>query len=209
MCCGDASLSVSRETSSARYFPEKSGDVLAYAELLATTAIQRGLIGPREADRVWERHIENCIPLTTLLPEQNATVADVGSGAGLPGIVIALAKPGLRVTLIEPLQRRVEFLYEVVDALKIKNVEIIRAKSEVVKGSYNFVTARAVAPLPRLIQTTWHLVAPGGSLLAIKGESAAAEMAESDLSMAAKTQLHEIKIDDLPLARIVELQKAG
>ena len=209
MCCGDASLSVSRETSSARYFPIKSGEALTYAELLATTAIQRGLIGPREADRVWERHIENCIPLTTLLPEQNATVADVGSGAGLPGIVIALAKPGLKVTLIEPLQRRVEFLYEVVDALKINNVEIIRAKSEVVKGSYNFVTARAVAPLPRLIQNTWHLVAPGGSLLAMKGESAAAEMAESDLSVAAKTHLHEIKLDDLPQARIVELQKAG
>ncbi len=209
MCCGDASLSVSRETSSARYFPEKSGEALAYADLLATTAIQRGLIGPREADRVWERHIENCIPLTTLLPEQNSTVADVGSGAGLPGIVIALAKPGLKITLIEPLQRRVEFLYEVIDTLKLKNVEVIRAKSEVVKGSYNFVTARAVAPLPRLIQTTWHLVAPGGSLLAMKGESAAAEMAESDLSVAAKAHLHEIKIDDLPLARIVELQKAG
>ncbi|MBU3692639.1 MAG: 16S rRNA (guanine(527)-N(7))-methyltransferase RsmG [Candidatus Nanopelagicaceae bacterium] len=202
-------MSVSRETSSARYFPEKSGEALAYADLLATTAIQRGLIGPREADRVWQRHIENCIPLTTLLPDQNATVADVGSGAGLPGIVIALAKPRLQVTLIEPLQRRVEFLYEVVDALKIRNIEIIRAKSEVVKGVFNFVTARAVAPLPRLIQTTWHLVAPGGSLLAMKGESAAAEMAESDLSIAAKTQLHEIKIDDLPLARIVEVQKAG
>ncbi|MEY3185845.1 MAG: hypothetical protein RIR58_581 [Actinomycetota bacterium] len=209
MCCGDARLSVSRETSSARYFPIKSGEALAYADLLATTAIQRGLIGPRETDRVWERHIENCIPLTTLLSDKNATVADVGSGAGLPGIVIALAKPGLRVTLIEPLQRRVEFLYEVVDALKINNVEIIRAKSEVVKGSYNFVTARAVAPLPRLIQTTWHLVAPGGSLLAMKGESAAAEMAESNLSIAANSQLHEINIDDLPLARIVELQKAG
>jgi 16S rRNA (guanine527-N7)-methyltransferase len=209
LCCGDASLSVSRETSSKRYFPKKSAEALAYADLLATTAIQRGIIGPREADRVWQRHIENCIPLTTLLPEQNATVADVGSGAGLPGVVIALARPELKLTLIEPLQRRVEFLYEVIDALALKNVEVIRAKSEAVKGSYNFVVARAVAPLPRLIQTTWHLVAPGGSLLAMKGESAASEMAASDLSMSSKHQLHEINLDDLPLARVVELQKAG
>jgi len=136
-------------------------------------------------------------------------VADIGSGAGLPGIVVALAKPGLKVTLIEPLARRVEFLHEVIDQLKLSNVEVIRAKSENVKGSYNYVVARAVAPLPRLIQTTWHLVAPDGSLLAMKGESAAAEMAESDLSIGVKNTLHEIKIDELPLARVVELKKAG
>lgn len=198
-----------REESATRYFPEKSAEALTYANLLATTAIERGLIGPKEAERIWDRHIENCIPLTTLLPEENATVADIGSGAGLPGIVVALAKPQLKITLIEPLQRRVEFLYEVIDQLKLKNVEVIRAKSEKVKGSYNFVVARAVAPLPRLIQTTWHLVAPGGSLLAMKGESAAAEMAASDLSVGVKNQLHEIKINELPLARVVELKKAG
>ena len=198
-----------REESATRYFPEKSAEALTYANLLATTAIERGLIGPKEAERIWDRHIENCIPLTTLLPEENATVADIGSGAGLPGIVVALAKPQLKITLIEPLQRRVEFLYEVIDQLKLKNVEVFRAKSEKVKGSYNFVVARAVAPLPRLIQTTWHLVAPGGSLLAMKGESAAAEMAASDLSVGVKNQLHEIKINELPLARVVELKKAG
>lgn len=209
MRCGDASLSVSRETSAARYFPQRSQEALSYADLLSTTAIQRGLIGPKEAERIWDRHVENCIPLTTLLPDEGATVADIGSGAGLPGIVVALAKPGLKVTLIEPLQRRVEFLYEVIDQLKLTNVEVIRAKSEAVKGSYNFVVARAVAPLPRLIQTTWHLVAPGGALLAMKGESAAAEMAESDLSIGVKNQLHEIKLDELPLARVVELKKAG
>jgi 16S rRNA (guanine527-N7)-methyltransferase len=209
LCRGDASLSVSRETSSNRYFPQRSGEALAYADLLATTAIKRGLIGPKEAERIWDRHIENCVPLTTLLPDEAATVADIGSGAGLPGIVIALAKPGLKITLIEPLQRRVEFLYEVIDQLKLSNVSVIRAKSENVKGSFNFVVARAVAPLPRLIQTTWHLVAPGGSLLAMKGESAAAEMAESNLSIGVKNTLHEIKIDELPLARVVELKKAG
>ena len=198
-----------REDGAARYFPEKAVEALAYADLLATTAIERGLIGPKEAERIWDRHIENCIPLTTLLPEGDATVADIGSGAGLPGVVIALARPRLKLTLIEPLQRRVEFLYEVIEQLKLKNVEVIRAKSENVKGSYNFVVARAVAPLPRLIQSTWHLIAPGGSLLAMKGESAAAEMAQSDLSIGVKNVLHEIKLDDLPLARIVELQKAG
>ena len=198
-----------REDSAARYFPEKATEALTYADLLATTAIERGLIGPKEAQRIWDRHIENCIPLTTLLPQDNAKVADIGSGAGLPGIVVALAKPQLKITLIEPLQRRVEFLYEVIDQLKLKNVEVIRAKSENVKGSYNFVVARAVAPLPRLIQTTWHLVAPGGSLLAMKGESAATEMAEADLSVGVKNVLHEIKIDELPLARVVELKKAG
>ncbi|MBU3646179.1 MAG: 16S rRNA (guanine(527)-N(7))-methyltransferase RsmG [Candidatus Nanopelagicaceae bacterium] len=202
-------MSVSRETSSNRYFPQRSSEALTYADLLATTAIERGLIGPKEAERIWDRHIENCVPLTTLLPDEGATVADIGSGAGLPGIVVALAKPGLKVTLIEPLARRVEFLYEVIDQLKLSNVEVIRAKSENVKGSYNYVVARAVAPLPRLIQTTWHLVAPGGSLLAMKGESAAAEMAESDLSIGVKNTLHEIKIDELPLARVVELKKAG
>jgi len=167
------------------------------------------LIGPKEGERIWERHIENCIPLTTLLPDRDASVADIGSGAGLPGIVIALAKPELTVTLIEPLQRRVEFLHEVIDSLKLTNVEVIRAKSEAIKGSYTYVVARAVAPLPRLIATTWHLVAPGGSLLAMKGESAAEEIAQSDLSKAKKHHLHEIKVDDLPLARVVELVKAG
>ena len=198
-----------REDSAARYFPEKATEALTYADLLATTAIERGLIGPKEAQRIWDRHIENCIPLTTLLPDSDATVADIGSGAGLPGVVVALAKPRLKITLIEPLQRRVEFLYEVIDQLKLKNVEVIRAKSENVKGSYHYVVARAVAPLPRLIQTTWHLVAPGGSLLAMKGESAATEMAEADLSVGVKNVLHEIKIDELPLARVVELKKAG
>lgn len=209
MCCGDARLSVSRETSSNHYFPKRSGEALAYANLLATTAIERGLIGPKEAERIWDRHIENCVPITTLLPDTQATLADVGSGAGLPGIVIALAKPELKITLIEPLQRRCEFLFEVIDQLKLTNVEVVRAKSENVKGSFNYVVARAVAPLPRLIQTTWHLVAPGGSLLAMKGESAANEMAESDLSIGVFSKLHEIKLDELPLARVVELKKAG
>ncbi|NBQ01528.1 MAG: 16S rRNA (guanine(527)-N(7))-methyltransferase RsmG, partial [Actinobacteria bacterium] len=166
----------SRETRAKRYFPERSEEALAFEELLATKAIERGLIGPAEGERIWQRHIENCLPVVTLLPMSEAKVADIGSGAGLPGIVVALARPELKVSLIEPLQRRVEFLYEVIEALKLNNVEVIRAKAESVKGSYNYVLARAVAPLPRLIESTWHLIAPAGSLLAIKGESAAQEM---------------------------------
>ncbi|MFM8329368.1 MAG: 16S rRNA (guanine(527)-N(7))-methyltransferase RsmG, partial [Actinomycetales bacterium] len=155
MCCGDAFLTVSRETRARQFFGERAPLALRYAELLATVGIERGLIGPREGEIIWERHIENCLPITTLPPDKGS-LADVGSGAGLPGLVIALAKPGLAVTLIEPLQRRVEFLYEVIDQLGLK-VEVIRGKSEAIKGQYDFVTARAVAPLGRLIESTWHL----------------------------------------------------
>ena len=209
MRCGDASLTVSRETSAARYFPEKQREILAYADLLATTAIERGLIGPKEGERIWDRHIENCIPLTSLLPREAATVADIGSGAGLPGIVIALARPGLKVSLVEPLQRRVEFLHEVIDSLQLTNIEVIRAKSESIKGAYSYVVARAVAPLPRLLETTWHLVKPGGSLLAMKGASVEHEIAGLTLPKGAFLQLKEINLDDLPPARVVVINKAG
>ena len=209
MRCGDARLIDSRETRAKRYFPDRSEEALAFEQLLATTAIERGLIGPAEGERIWQRHIENCLPVVTLLPTSGAKVADIGSGAGLPGIVVALARPELKVSLIEPLQRRVEFLYEVIEALKLDNVEVIRAKAESVKGSYNFVLARAVAPLPRLIESTWHLIAPGGSLLAIKGESAAQEMATTNLKKFKSHQLHEINLDDLPTGRIIEAVKAG
>ena len=92
-----------------RYFPEREAEIRAYAEFLVTAGIERGLIGPREGERIWDRHIFNCLHVTTLLP-QGASLFDIGSGAGLPGIVIALARPDLKVTLIEPLERRVEFL---------------------------------------------------------------------------------------------------
>ena len=167
------------------------------------------MIGPKEGERIWDRHIENCIPITTLLPQEKATVADIGSGAGLPGIVIALAHPGLKVTLIEPLQRRVEFLCEVIDSLKLTNVEVIRAKSESIKGSYNYLVARAVAPLPRLLETTWHLVKPGGSLLAMKGASVEGEIAGLSLPKGAQLSLKEINLEEMPSARVVQITKAG
>lgn len=117
--------------------------------------------------------------------------------------MIALAKPELEVTLVEPLQRRVEFLYEVTDLLGIK-IEVVRGKAEVLKGAFDFVTARAVAPLPRLKEISWHLIRPGGSLLAIKGESAATEIAQLG-----QGQLHEINLDGIPVSRVIQITKAG
>lgn len=176
-----------------------------YAETLRTKGIERGLIGPAEAPRIWERHIENCIPLTTLF-KKGASVADVGSGAGLPGLVIALSRPDLTVTLIEPLQRRVDFLNETVADLKLPT-KVIRGKAESVKTTFDYVTARAVAPLDRLIASTWHLIKPGGSLLAMKGESAQAEIDQTTLPKGAECKLHEVKLGDIPVSRIVEVVK--
>ena len=175
--------------------PEIESELRAFGQLLATEGITRGLIGPREGERIWERHILNCLPVTTLLPE-GASVADIGSGAGLPGIVIAIVRPDLKVTLIEPLQRRVDFLIEA--TAKLPNVKVIRGKSENVKGQrFDFVTARAVAPLPKLIAISKHL-AP--TLLALKGESAKEEM----LGIKG-AKLHEISVEGQPMARIVEV----
>jgi 16S rRNA (guanine527-N7)-methyltransferase len=123
--------------------------------------------------------------------------------------VIALARPDLKVSLVEPLQRRVEFLHEVIDTLGLSNVDVIRAKSESIKGAYTYVVARAVAPLPRLIETTWHLVKPQGSLLAIKGASVEEEIAGLTLPKDASLELKEINLDDLPPARVVAISKAG
>ena len=191
---------VSRETLLAEYFSARKNEAEKYGEILSTRGIERGLIGPKEGDRIWGRHIANCIPVTTLIPE-GASVADVGSGAGLPGIVIALARPDLKVTLIEPLQRRTTFLEEVVEVLGLP-ITVLRGKSEAIKGSFDVVTARAVAPLTRLIPMTWHLVKPGGALLAIKGESAADEIIE-----AGKGKLHLIELPGFEPARVVEVRK--
>jgi len=183
-----------------RYFPEREAQIRAYAQFLLTAGIERGLIGPREGERIWERHIFNCLPVTQLLP-QGASLFDIGSGAGLPGIVIALARPDLQVTLIEPLERRVEFLKEATEGL---GIEVIRGRAQDVKKSADYVTARAVAPLEKLKKMSWHMVKTGGALLAMKGESAATEM--QDVKNAT---LHEITLEGVGLGRIVELRKGA
>ena len=196
---------VSRETLIERYFPERLDEIAAYAHFLTTAGIERGLIGPREGERIWERHIFNCLPVTQLLP-QGASLFDIGSGAGLPGIVIALARPDLSVTLIEPLERRVAFLNEAVEGLNltINNMEVIRGRAQDVKKSADFVTARAVAPLEKLKKMSWHMVKTGGSLLAMKGESASSEM-----EGVKGATLHEITLEGIRLGRIVAIKKGA
>jgi 16S rRNA (guanine527-N7)-methyltransferase len=199
---------VSRETLIFRYFPEDKR-IRAYAEFLKTQGIERGLIGPREADRIWERHIFNCLPITTLL-SKGATVFDIGSGAGLPGIVIALARPDLTVVLIEPLERRVEFLQEAVKTLaEIEGktplqIQVIRGRAQDVKTPADYVTARAVAPLEKLKKISWHLLKVNGSLLAMKGEKAQEEMLTVPKSI-----LHELNLEGIELGRIVEIKKGA
>ncbi len=158
------------------------GDRLAlaerYVELLATEGTVRGLIGPREAPRLWDRHLLNCAVLAELIPT-GAVVADVGSGAGLPGIVLGVARPDLSVTLIDSLARRTTFLTEVVDELRLDHVTVVRGRAEELAGqleSMDVVTARAVAPLDRLARWCLPLLPVGGRLLAMKGASASDEI---------------------------------
>ena len=189
------------------YFKGREDQIQRYAELLKSAGIERGLVGPKEGDRIWERHIANCIPITTILPK-NVRLVDIGSGAGLPGIVIALARPDLKVTLVEPLQRRVDFLNEVVAELGIP-IEVIRGRAERVKKQFEIVTARAVAPLEKLINISWHMIPKGGSLMAMKGESAAEEMAATTLKKGSTAQLHEISLPNLPIARVIQVKKGA
>ena len=157
-----------------------------YAELLTTDAVVRGLIGPREAPRIWERHLLNCAAVAELIPE-GATVVDVGSGAGLPGMVLAVARPDLTVTLVEPLARRTAFLTEALASLGLEQTTVVRARAEGCVGrlpAADVVTARAVAPLDRLAGWCLPLATIGGRLLALKGASAGAELAEYAAALA-------------------------
>lgn len=157
--------------------PERLALAERYAELLATAGVIRGLIGPREAPRLWDRHLLNCGVLADVMPE-GATVCDLGSGAGLPGLVLAIRRADLEVTLVEPLLRRTTFLEEVVAELELSNVEVVRGRAEALHGHRTFavVTSRAVAPLDRLLQWSMPLVAPEGALVAMKGASVSEEI---------------------------------
>lgn len=151
-----------------------------YEERLATVGLERGLIGPREVERLWERHVLNSAVLEACVPT-NADVIDVGSGAGLPGIPLALVRPDLHVTLLEPLLRRSVFLEETVADLGLQDrVQVVRGRAEdKLVAPAQIVTARAVAALDKLVGWCWPLVAPGGAIVALKGERAQQEIEEA------------------------------
>ena len=153
-----------------------------YADHLSTAGVERGLIGPREVARVWERHILNCAAVAELIPADSRLI-DIGSGAGLPGLPVAIARPDLSVTLVEPMLRRTEFLTEVVAALGLP-VGVVRGRAEepAVRADLvgaDAVASRAVADLTKLARWSFPLLRPGGRMLALKGERAEAELAES------------------------------
>jgi len=162
----------------------------SFTGALAREGEERGLIGPLELPRLWTRHILNSVIAAPLF---HGAVADVGSGAGLPGIVLAIARPDVRWTLIEPMERRVAWLNEQVDALALENVEVLRARAEDVKrtGEFDVVTARAVSALRTLIPLTVPLVRDGGELAVLKGLNA-----ENEIS-AAEKQIKRFKLSDV------------
>ncbi len=160
-----------------------------YADLLRTDGVERGLIGPRETERIWERHILNCAAIAELVPE-GSRIADIGSGAGLPGIPLAIARPDLSVILVEPLLRRASFLAEVVERLGLTGVTVVRGRAEdpTVKREHanlDAVASRAVATLDKLCRWSLPLLRYGGEMLAMKGDRAVFEIDEFRPAMVA------------------------
>jgi 16S rRNA (guanine527-N7)-methyltransferase len=191
--------------SSAGLAADMFGDVLPqaekYAALLTGSGVERGVVGPAEADKIWDRHLLNCGVLARLIPAK-CSLVDLGSGAGLPGIVLAILMPGVKVTLLEPLARRVDFLEECVAALGLTNTQVVRGRAEDLDGRMlaDVVASRAVAPLDKLAGLSVGLARPGGRVLAMKGASAEAELVK------ARPVLARLGVTD---ARVVQAGSAG
>jgi 16S rRNA (guanine527-N7)-methyltransferase len=183
-------------------FGERIDLARRYVQALATDGVLRGLIGPREPARLWTRHVLNSAAAAALIAP-DARVVDIGSGAGLPGIPLAIARPDCSITLVEPLERRVRFLLEMVDALGLTNCRVVRGRAEdVVRqcGDADVVTSRAVAPLHRLVGWSAPLAKDGGVILAMKGESARDELQRDEKALTAA---------GLVDAEVLELAGAG
>ena len=152
----------------------------AFADILATRGVEQGLIGPREVPRLWDRHLLNCAVVAELIDGQCQTLVDIGSGAGLPGLVLAMVRPEVTITLLEPMERRCRFLAECATELGVANASVLRSRAEdAVRAGLpraDVATARAVAPLPRLAELAVGLVRAGGMVLAIKGMTAREEL---------------------------------
>jgi len=197
----------------ADYFGERLGAVSAFRDALAAEGERRGLIGPREASRLWERHLLNSAAVVRFLAD--GAVIDVGSGAGLPGLVIAAMEPGREVILVEPMERRVAWLEEIAGRLDLRNVRVIRARAESAAGLVRApaVTARAVAPLAKLARWCVPLVAAGGQLLFLKGRGAADEVlaaAGALRSLRLKAEVVEVaSLPGLEATRVIRLVREG
>jgi 16S rRNA (guanine527-N7)-methyltransferase len=174
----DASLSGAPPPppAAAAVFGPALDEARAFAGMLATRGVEWGLIGPHEVTRLWDRHLLNCAVVADLIGSRYRTLVDIGSGAGLPGIVLAMVRPELTVTLLEPMERRCRFLSGCVAELGLANASVLRGRAEDVTLRADVATARAVAPLDRLAELAVRVVRPGGLVLAIKGQTAEAEL---------------------------------
>lgn len=192
-------------------YPAAAAKLEKFQGWLATAGIERGIMGPREVDRIWDRHIANCAVIEQLI-EPNSTILDVGSGAGLPGLVLAIVRPDLKVGLIEPLARRCDFLNEVIADLDLASqVTVYRGRAQDQPGlAADVVTGRAVAPLHKFLSWTAKLVKPSGQILAMKGSSAATEIQEAKAQLTGKTaeiiQVGQGIVD--PLTTVVRIKSA-
>lgn len=196
-------------------FDTSAGQMRYFADLLAHEGLEQGLLGPREAGRIWSRHILNSWVLSDFLPE-GAAVADVGSGAGLPGLVLAIGRPDLNLTLIESMARRCEWLEFCIEELGLDNVRVLHARAEDLKGkkSFSFLTARAVGSLTTLLPWTAPLVKKHGTMVFLKGASVEAEIEkakEKYIFVKQKVSLPEIHTVTTPITgeetRVVRMQK--
>ncbi|GMA33083.1 16S rRNA (guanine(527)-N(7))-methyltransferase RsmG [Litorihabitans aurantiacus] len=209
-----ASLVVA-EAASRRALGDGFEAALVFADMLRVHGEERGLIGPRELDRLWTRHIVNSAAVLPHLP-RSGRVADVGSGAGLPGVVLAAARPDLEFHLVEPMERRIAWLELVATTIGLTNVTLHQKQAQELHGSLQFdaVTARAVAALDKLLRWTWPLVAPGGALVAMKGARAADELTAASsvlkkLPGAGAGVVHEVDVlGDGDVTRVVEVRRS-
>lgn len=201
---------VSRETSApeaepviaAELFGDAIGTARSYAAELVRRGEELGLIGPQELERIWSRHLINCALLAPLL--RPGRVGDVGSGAGLPGLVLAMARPDVRMVLIEPMERRVDWLGSESERLGLANVEVLRGRAEDMgELRLDQVTARAVSALRTLIPVTAPLVSRGGELVLMKGARVGEEV-EAARKQIARARLHDIEVLELGIGVVPE-----